>query len=138
MAKLPKVDKRWSFPHASVVYTYGFSQVTNKHMPMLSVQAIDQYGYQREWSLRLTFSPDKRLLWESHVYQHPGRREICEVGQSQAIACMVAFMDLCENYPNLLLNEEVIVAGKWRPRHEGFVRFCECMHRGMKPSQTLL
>lgn len=36
------------FQHASVIYTEQHSAATNRRMPKLYVQAIDQYRYQRE------------------------------------------------------------------------------------------
>ena len=132
--------------HATVQYTNDCSLITHEKMPMLKVQAIDQYGFQREWSLGLKreYNPNTRMtsiFWESHIYQHPGRREICIVGAAQAKSCIKRFLYVCDNYPSLLFNEEGFTEGThkyMRPRHEGFVRFAECLHRGMVPSMKML
>ena len=129
------------FEQATVIFTNDLSQATGKQMPMLKVQAIDAYGYQREWSCGLRHEPgdSKDLYWESHVYQHPGRRESCRLSSAVAVKLINRFLDLCQDYPGLLFNgtgEHTTNAA--RPRCEGFVRFCEQMHRGAVPSVKML
>lgn len=128
-------DKRTvhQFEHASVVYTAELSAATGKVMPKLYVQAIDQYSFQRELSVGRIHEPgdSKKILWESHIYQHPGRRFVQNVSESVAKRFTDRFLELCETYPALLFNKtgdhSKDVA---RPRHEGFVRLAEMMHRG--------
>lgn len=137
------------FGHATVQYTNDFSQAAKRNTPKLYVQAHDQYGYQREWSLGLTHKYDPMTMktsveWESHIYMHPGRRQIVTLGASQAKRCIGKFLYLCDTYPDLLFNGEemkgtyVGLTPRFRPRHEGFVRFAERMHRGETPSANML
>lgn len=130
-------NKTLQLPHATVIFTNDLSFATGKKMPRLYVQAHDAYRYQREWTLEFRYQPgdSKKLFWESHVYMHPGRREIVEVGASRAETCILKFLHLCESYPALLFPE------KDHPnlsRCEGFVHFCEQLHRGAIPSATML
>ena len=120
----------FQFPksHATVQFTNGFDADKRRHT-RLYVQAIDQYRYQREWSLTLI-----RGKWFSHVYQHPGRRRETEVGNARAEACIRRFLHLCANYPDLLFN----VGNGERARSEGFIHFCEALHMGQGPTKRLL
>jgi len=121
--------------HACVIFKNERSAATGRKMPKLYVQVIDQYRYQREWTLQFRHEPgdSKKLYWESSVYHHPGRREVVRLGKAQAEKCIKKFLSMCQNYPELLFNEE----GD-RPRCEGFVHFAELLHRGALPSATML
>ncbi len=147
--KLPHEMKIIQFEraHATVIYKNEISAATGERMPRLYVQCIDQYGYQREWSLQRTHKPGDSSVtyWESHIYQHPGRREIAEVRGSIAAQCIARFLYLCENYPTLLFNETCIRAQNEpngtldiRPRSEGFIHFAEALHRGARPTAKML
>jgi hypothetical protein len=147
--KLPHETKIIQFEraHATVIFKNELSAATGKRIPRLYVQCIDQYGYQREWSLQRTHKPgdSSTTYWESHIYQHPGRREITEVSDSIAARCIGRFLYLCENYPTLLFNETAIRAQNApngtpdvRPRSEGFVHFAEALHRGARPTAKML
>ncbi len=130
-------NKILQLPHATVIFKNDLSVATGKKMPRLYVQAHDAYGYQREWTLEFRYESgdSKKLYWESHVYMHPGRREIVQVGKSQAETCILKFLHLCENYPSLLFPADD------HPkllRCDGFVRFAEYLHRGGLPSATML
>lgn len=130
-------NKILQLPHATVIFTNYLSVATGKKMPKLYVQAHDAYGYQREWTLQFRCEPgdSKKLFWESHVYMHPGRREIVPVGKAMAETCILKFLHLCENYSDLLFpaddHPKLI-------RCSGFVHFAEQLHRGALPSATLL
>ncbi len=129
-------NKTFQFPHATVLFSNDHSLATGQKMPKLYVQAIDQYRFQRELSVDFRHEPGNSsiLFWESHVYQHPGRRHIVKLGKSQAEAFIIRFLELCEQYPSLLFNAE----DSNRERHEGFVHLCERLHRGDMPSVNLL
>ncbi len=133
--------------HATVIFKNELSAATGKRLPRLYVQAIDQYGYQREWVLERRHKPgdSSTIYWESHIYAHPGRREITEVSGSIAAQCISRFLDLCENHPTFLFNETYIRPQSSpngtpdiRPRSEGFVHFAEALHRGARPTAKML
>lgn len=129
--------------HACVIFTNELSQAAGCYLPKLFVQAIDEYSFQREWTLQLKrdmlTSPaplptEYRLVWESHIYMHPERRCQVELGQARAIACIRRFLELANQYPDLLFN----LRSKRQARNHGFVVFAERLHRGCIPSQTML
>lgn len=124
------------FGHATVVFKNEFSAATGCNLQSLEVQAIDQYGYQREWSLSKRWEPgnSKDIFWESRIYQHPGRRESERVSEALAKKILRRFLYLCEKYPTLLFND----ADERRARHDGFVHFAERLHRGEAISTKLL
>ncbi len=128
--------------HATVIFTNELSAATGQKHAKLYVQAIDQYGYLREWSLQFTHEPgdSTKTYWESHIYQHPGRREITKVRAQIATQCITRFLDLCEKHPTLLFNVAELAAatGRFRPQCEGFVHFAEALHRGTTPTAKML
>lgn len=131
----------WNIPHGTVSWTCK-PDANGKPRPRLAVQLIDQYRYQREWTIELTHSTlgldvsdpptmDK-LRWVSHMYQHPGRRNIQELSPRNAKKVMERVLHLVQNYPDLLFNAEQmepetsVNRGQLRrPRHENFVHLAE-------------
>lgn len=132
---LPKERKVWQFSNASVIYTCE-EDFNNKIHYKLYVQVIDEYRYQREWSLQYRFEPgnSSNYYWESHAYRHPGRHEIQKVTNAKAKKLMERFLYLLDNYPSLLFNDR----SESRARHEGFVHFNEILLDGAEPSSKLL
>lgn len=123
------------FKHGTVIVTNKYSVASGRMMPKISVQIIDAYRYQREWTLAFCREPGgKRCYWESHVYKHPGQRNIVELSPDVAKRLWDKFLDLVENYPALLFNDE----NERRARHEGFVHFSDTLLCGATPSCTLL
>lgn len=129
--------------HACVIFKNELSEATGCYMPKLFVQAIDEYSFQREWTLQLTVdilsspSPlpsERRLVWESHIYMHPDRRCQVELGQTRAVACIRRFLEQASHYPDLLFNQR----NERYARNHGFVVFAERLHRGRVPSKTML
>ncbi len=131
----PSAVFQFEAAHASVIFKNESVPATGKQHQSLEVMAIDAYGYQREWSLKYTWEPGNtsKLCWLSHVYQHPGRREVHVVDEKQAAGCILKFLELCRDFPSLLFNDPSIS----RPRSAGFVQFCERLHRGELPSKTM-
>jgi hypothetical protein len=125
----------FQFDNATVIYTAEHSAATGKVMPKLYVQAIDQYRFQRELIVEFRHEPgdSKKLFWEYHIYQHPGRRHVAKVSEYRATKFINRFLHLCKDYPDLLFNK----SGD-RPRHEGFVFAAEFLHRGFDLSVRLL
>lgn len=135
--------------HATVIFKNEKSAATGRKHARLYVQAIDQYGYQREWTLEFRHeSGNSRVTyWESHIYMHPGRRQIVKVGAKMAENCIRHFLHVCRKYPNLLFNAAALVNHdparplparlEIRPRNQGFVNLAEALHRGALPSARL-
>lgn len=121
------------YKNASVVYTEDFSRATNRNMPRLSIQVIDEYGYQREFSLqyRHRSGNSKDLYWSWSNYQHPGRRASGEVSTAVAERFLERFHELINDYLSFLFNED-------SPRHKGFVHFAETVFRCEDLSVRLL
>ena len=116
-------------PHGTV-QTFGSDGLSR-----LYVQAIDAYGFQRELTIR-----SDGVGYECLVYQHPGRREIFKVSQRKGREFIKAFVKQVKEYPVLMFNDTGYPASATqlqRPRHEGFVRLCEQLHRG-EPLSPLL
>jgi len=149
---LPTERRHWEFKHGTVTFTCD-EDANGKARPKFYVQIMDEYRYQREWTIELTHStlgldipgPTSldRLYWVSHMYRHPGRRSIREMTKSVAIRLMERFHYLVENYPSLLFNEGGMVGESgptphYRPRHEGFVHFAEALLDGANPSVKVL
>jgi hypothetical protein len=131
----------WQFEHATVQYSEHFSLATDRPMPKLSVMCIDQYRYQREFSVSFRWEPgdSKSLFWEMSVYQHPGRRETERVSEAVAVRFIKRFIEQVEKHPDLLFNSfAVLPTNSVRPRAEGFVHLCERLHRGAALSSKLL
>ena len=122
--------------HACVIFTNKMSAATGKRMPRLYVQLVDQYRFQREFTLEFRHKPgdSKTLYWESHVYKHPARRVVLQIGRTQAINCIRRILELCRDYPDLLFNVE----DERRARSEGMVHFLERLHDGAAPSKRML
>lgn len=138
---LPTERIVFQLPHASVVYTCEHSAATGRVMPKLYVQAMDQYRFQREFLVEFRHEPgdSKTLYWEYHIYQHPGRRHIEKTTKHRAERFINRFLELCKDHPSLLFNATGDHAtDKGRPRHEGFVRMAEYLHRGAELSVELL
>lgn len=138
---LPDAGVHYEFEHCTVNYSCEHSLATNRNMPRLSVQAIDAYGYQREFSVSFHHEPgdSSKLLWEMRVYCHPGRRESEVISESVAKRFISRFLDLCDRYPSLLFNATgEHETNKARPRSEGFIHLCERLHRGEALSVNLL
>ena len=139
--KLPE-SKTWQFPqsHSCVVWKRE-KGLGGKTYFSLYVQSIDQYRFQREYSLKYSHVPgdSATLRWWSHVYMHPGRRQESEVSAERAKGFILRFLYLCDHYPSLLFNAAGDhAADASRPRSEGFVHLCERLHRGETVSKRLL
>lgn len=135
-AKLPTERIVYQFKNASVVYSTEYAVATGKIMPKLEVMVIDAYGFQREFRICFRHRPGNSsdLFWEVRTYQHPGRRDEQECSEYIAKEFISRFLHLCEKYPDLLFNE----TNENRSRHDGFVHFVECIHRGQKISKSML
>ena len=135
-------SKTYQFPeaHASVIFTNEMCPLTHVKRPLLQIQCIDQYRYQREWSIGLKrTSGTHENSWVSSIYQHPGRRYEVTIGSARAKSVIERFLYLCENYPQLLFNKTgEHISDVARPRSEGFVHFAEQLHRGALPSKKML
>jgi hypothetical protein len=134
--KLEPVIYQFEKSHASVIFKNEFWKATGKKHASLEVMAIDAYGFQREFSLRLTFEPgnSKNIYWESQIYQHPGRRFIIShLGNKKCEAFIKKFLAYCKNYPLAFFNEKGVAEQNY-----GFVKFAERLHRGEEPSVKLL
>lgn len=132
----PTADKTFNFEQATVTYRAIHSAATGKVMPKLHVQAIDQYGYQREFTVQFTYAPgdSKDLYWEYKIYQHPGMRNGAKCSQAVAVKFIERFLYLCESYPTLLFNE----TDTRRPRAVGFVHLATTLYRGVPLSVRLI
>ncbi len=130
------VSLHFEWPHASVNASNQYSLASGRRMVKLEVMVIDQYRYQREWTLQFRHRSgnSKDLHWESHIYQHPGRREVSEPTPKEAVKLLKRFLELTIEYPTLLFND----SSTDRARCEGFVHFAEILHRGATPSSKLL
>jgi hypothetical protein len=114
----------------------------------LSVQAFDQYSYQREFSVRVQRDYDvetgtSKFRWQVSTYQHPFHTP----DQNQWVSAGVAsrfvdrLVDLMEHYPDLVFNNSGYTSHappQFRPRHEGFVRWHTQLLNGRKLSVNLL
>ncbi len=125
-----------NFEQGTVIVENKYSVATGKMMPKISVQILDAYRYQREWTLKFRYEPGntKRCYWESHAYKHPGQRHIEELSPAVAKRLWDRFIGMVEEYPTLLFND----ADERRARHEGFVHFHDALLCGTTPSCTLL
>lgn len=136
-------------PFASVLYREEHSEAAGRVLPKLSVQCIDAYGYQREWSLSLERAAGSvQCSWISHAYRHPGVRHIQPMEASKAKKLIARFLELCQKYPTLLFNDgprpltegamgnQNAVIGQ--PRAQGFVRFHTALLDGAEPTVRLL
>lgn len=127
--------------HATVIYRAEHSAATDRVMPHLDVMVIDQYRYQREFSVRYRWEPgdSSNLYWEWQVYRHPGRRNAGKVSQCVAERFILKFLELTRYYPGLLFNAAGDHAtDPTRPRCEGFVHLAEYLHDGYEFSVKLL
>ena len=137
--QLKDQNEHYEFEHGCVIVRNEYSQATRQTMPKLYVQVIDAYRYQWEWTLQFRHRPgdSKDLYWESHIYRHPGQRQIKELTPAVAKRLWDRFMELVRNYPTLLFNESN-VGRRDRPRHEGFIHFGISLLSGADPSCKLL
>jgi hypothetical protein len=135
--------------HASVIYKAELSAATGKIMPMLEVMVIDQYRYQREFSVGRHHEyhlPDSEhpkghttTHWEWRIYRHPGRRNQGRVPRVVAERFILRFLELTQQYPGLLFNATGDhTTDKARPNCEGFVHMAEALHDGYEFSHKLL
>lgn len=127
--------------HASVIYKVEPSAAIGGNRVSLEVMVIDQYRYQREFSLRFTYEPGNsaNVRWEWHIYQHPSRRNDGIVSDGIAKRFIQRFLELCRDYPALLFNESGDHAtDAARPRCEGFVHLAEALHLGAPLSVSTL
>ena len=123
------------FQQGTVIVTNKHSAASGRMMRKISVQILDAYRYQREWTLEFRREPGgKRCYWESHAYKHPGQRHIVELSKQVAERLWDRFLEMVENHPSLLFND----ADERRARHEGFVHFHDTLLCGATPSYKLL
>lgn len=124
----------YSLPGATVQVGFQSSKVRG-----LAIQAIDAYGYQREFTLLFGWEPGQShheaREWRWSAYKHPFRpsTEGC-VSSKVARTFIERLVELVEQYPTLLFNE----ADDRRPRGNGFVHVHEQLLYGCEPSATLL
>jgi len=145
---LPTERKVWEVEHGTIIFTCEHSMALGCITPKFAVQVIDQYRYQREWTIGLKHNNqlvDGRMkpvpCWESHMYRHPGVRDIQNMSMYKAMRLMERFHYLVENYPSLLFNKGEMMGGAtpyWRPRHEGFVHMAEKLLAGMEASVRMI
>jgi len=146
---LPTERQVWEIEQGTVIFKIKPSQALGGVLcPQFDVQLIDQYRFQREWTIGKThkFIPGAQTtaIWHSHMYRHPGRRAQAELTEAVAMNVMTRFHHLLVNYPTLLFNEGEMVGelkpspGWYRPRHEGFVQFSERVLDGARMSCELL
>jgi hypothetical protein len=136
-SKLPTIRKEFQFEQATVVYTAEHLAAAGIVMPMLSVQVLDQYGYQRELTVHLchTGGDSETLDWDVHTYRHPGRRYIQQVSTAVAERFIERFLEICEKFPIFLFNS---ADNSGSPRSKGFVQLSEQLLDGAKCSVRLL
>jgi hypothetical protein len=114
----------------------------------LSIQASDQYGYQREFSVKVERKYDPATSvstwhWMVRPYQHPFHRldTIQETTKGKALRFIERLVDLAEKYPSLMFNNAAFTEHTpphFRPRHEGFVRWHTLLLNGAEFSVKLL
>lgn len=150
------VTLQFESAHSCVLFTVSDSLAGIKsgeakkpfRVAKLYVQSIDAYGYQRELSVQRTHrynvsTGETVYYWESHVYCHPGRRNVQEISESQAKHFIAEFLRLAREYPTLLFNaafwraNEEQTAANVMPRNSGFVHLCEMLHRGADLAHSL-
>lgn len=122
-----------NYMNASVVYTENHNEATGRVMPSLSVQVIDDYGFQREFYLRYRHEPgnSKNLYWEWVIYQHPTRRNSGTVSTAVAQKFLERFHTLINDYSSLLF-------GEGPPNNRGFVQLAETLHANDTLSMRML
>lgn len=148
----PNPDGGPTYADVAVDYTvYDFQNagMTVKRGPdgkpfELSVQAHDQYGYQREFSIayRRVAGTDS-FRWVVSTYQHPFHRpdQDQDVSAGKAQRFMDRLIELVEQYPSLVFNNAAFTEHKpprFRPRHEGFVKWHTALLNGAEFTVKLL
>jgi hypothetical protein len=122
---LPFERKTYQFPDAEVTYTARFSYSLGRPVPKLHVRAIDEYRYRRE--LSVAFRPKSgetsESMWVGRVRRQPGRVAMAKLDGATASRFVAWFLELCDNYPQLLFNESDPSTG--RPCCVGFVQLTE-------------
>jgi hypothetical protein len=92
------------------------------------IQCLDAYGYQREMSIR----PVENKMFRVHVYVHPGRREIKQVGNHAGKNFIDKLLRTCTDNPQLLFNPSIAHASfSYSPRNYGFILMQERIFQGM-------
>ena len=129
---LPTERKVWEVEHGTVIFA-----LKGERLPSFFTLLLDQYGYQREWSIdrRIKLEPGKeKTPCLSHMYRHSGVRMVHDLSIKACQLLMEQFHYLLENHPTLLFNATGDHAiNKARPRHEGFVHFSERVLQGEVP-----
>jgi hypothetical protein len=134
---LPTERKEFQFEQATVIYHAEHVLGKDEVVPKLEVQAIDQYGYQRELACKFRYRTGKATTyyWEVHTYRHPGRRDIQHVSERVAIHFITRFLEICEKYPILLFN---FADASGSPRNKGFVQLSERLLDGERCGTHML
>lgn len=124
--------KCFQFPHGTAQYWEEKSGATGKVMKRMYTQVIDDYHYQREWSLRQRHRAgnSKAVYWESHIYRHPGIRCIVEPQDKAAENLLAKYLEYCEKWPSLLFNAR----SERQAANAGFVDLALILHEGALPS----
>lgn len=130
----------YQFEHAGMVVKRG----PNGKPFDLKVQASDQYGYQREFSVAYQREPGtSSFRWVVSTYQHPFHRpdqdQVVTAGKARRF--IDRLVELAESYPSLVFNNSGYTAHTpphFRARHEGFVRWHTALLNGAEFSVTLL
>lgn len=139
MSDLPAERKFYEFEQGTVIYNVEHVPDKEGAVPKLEVQVLDQYGYQRELSLRFRDRQSEKAFtyyWELHTYRHPGRRDIQHVSERLALIFIARFLEICEKYPILLFNPADSAKGE--PRHKGFVQLSERLLDGERYGEHML
>ena len=111
---------------------------------VLEIQAIDQYGYQREFGLRVQrVRGTNTFRWQADTYLHPFHTpdQYQDVDEDVALRFCERLIELAERYPSLQFNNSGFTQHtppRFRPRHEGFVRWHTMLLNGATVSAELL
>lgn len=131
---------QYQFEHGGMVV----KRTPNGEVFSLKVQVIDQYSYQREFSVEYRRVPGtSSFRWVASTYQHPFHRvdQDQDVTAGKARRFIERLIELVENHPSLVFNnsgETSHAPPRHRARHEGFVRWHTALLNGAEFSVKLL
>lgn len=135
------------------VYDFHHAGMVVKRLPNgkafdLSIQVSDQYGYQREFNVKIERKYDPATSvstwhWKVHPYLHPFHRldTIQETTEGKARRFIERLVELAEQYPSLVFNQAAFTEHTpphFRPRHEGFVKWHTLLLNGAEFTVKLL
>jgi hypothetical protein len=151
----PHPDGGPTYADVEVTHTvYSFEQggmivrrATVKGNPRIidvKVQISDAYGYQREFSVEnRRIAGTSTFRWEANTYLHPYHTvdQVQVISEGVAKRFMERLIELVENYPSLVFNNSAFTSHtppRYRPRHEGFIRWHTALLNGANLSVKLL